>query len=120
MNWYLLSLKNYATFEGRARRREFWAFTLVNAAVGVTLQMLDGLADGGGHYLYAVYAALVFVPSLAVTVRRLHDTGRSGWWMALVLVPALGPIVLLILLLSKGDAGPNGYGVTPRRQPVYA
>jgi uncharacterized membrane protein YhaH (DUF805 family) len=120
MSWYLLALRNYARFEARARRLEFWAFTVVNAVAGLTLQMLDGLAHGRADYLYAVYAALVFLPSLAVAVRRLHDTGRSGWWMLVALVPVVGAIVVLVLMVTGGDAGPNGYGPRPLRHPVHA
>jgi uncharacterized membrane protein YhaH (DUF805 family) len=120
MTWYLTALRNYASFGGRAGRIEFWAFTVVNLVFEVTLQMLDDLAPEGPHYLYAIYAALVFVPSLALGVRRLHDTGRSALWLAVALVPVVGVIVLVVLLLSKGDAGHNAYGAAPGRSPVYA
>lgn len=120
MTWYLVALRRYARLTGRAHRTEFWAFTLINAFLGVMLQMLDGLAAQQPHYLYAIYAALVFVPSLAVGVRRLHDTGRSGWWVAVVVVPVIGVIVLVAMLLSKGDPGDNAYGRMPSRSPAYA
>ncbi|MDT0378598.1 DUF805 domain-containing protein [Streptomyces sp. DSM 42041] len=115
MHWYLDVLKNYATFSGRARRKEYWMFTLFNAIVLVALLAIGFAALGeNGVYLYLVYVVAVLVPTLAVTVRRLHDTGRTGWWYFISFVPLVGPIVLLVFLCTAGNPAPNQYGADPK------
>lgn len=110
MNWYFEVLKKYATFTGRARRKEYWFYNLVNFIIMVLLGGLDEVlqTDGG---LGAIYILATFLPSLAVSVRRLHDTGRSGWWMLISLVPFIGFIVLLIFMCIETQTGSNKYGV---------
>ncbi|MGA5657491.1 DUF805 domain-containing protein [Rahnella contaminans] len=105
MNWYIKALKNYSTFSGRARRREYWWFTLFNGLIsmGVTLIALLFGDDGIISTLYSLFALL---PGLAVMVRRNHDTGYSGWWI-------LCPVFNLILMFFKSDPEDNRFGPYP-------
>lgn len=122
MNWYLEVLRKYAVFEGRARRQEYWTFVLINTTISLGLGLLEralGFApDIDQSVLSSIYALAVLVPSLAVGVRRLHDTGRSGWYMFLVLIPILGSIALLVLQLFDSDPGNNQYGSNPKEAPA--
>jgi uncharacterized membrane protein YhaH (DUF805 family) len=122
MNTYLSVLKQYADFKGRARRREFWTFTLVNVAIGVLLNMLamvPGL-EIISMIVYAVFALALLIPSLAVSFRRMHDTGRSAWWLLISLVPFVGAIVLLVFYLLDSQPGDNKYGPNPKGVGVVA
>ncbi|MER6464545.1 DUF805 domain-containing protein [Streptomyces sp. NPDC001288] len=112
MNWYLAALRKYATFSGRARRSEFWLFTLFNGLAVLLAGILDGVL-GWGLWLTFVYLLFVFVPTLAVAVRRLHDTGRAGWWLLIALIP-FGGIVLLVFDVLEGTSGRNKYGPDPK------
>jgi len=111
MDWYLDVLKKYAVFEGRARRKEYWMFFLFNIIIAVVLGIIDGILGIG--VLSAIYMLAVLVPGIAVTVRRLHDTGRSGWWILIGLVPIVG-LVLLVFMFLDGTPGPNKYGPSPQ------
>lgn len=119
MNWYLAALKKYAVFEGRARRKEYWYFTLFNTLILIGLSVID-LASGtfseesGMGLLGGIYALGVLVPDVTVSVRRLHDTGRSGWWLLLVLVPLIGPLVLLVFMVLDSQPGENQHGPNPK------
>jgi uncharacterized membrane protein YhaH (DUF805 family) len=116
MYWYLKVLKQYADFSGRARRKEYWMFFLFNLIFTAVLSVLDiliTLAVGAG-FLYILYALAVFIPSLAVLVRRLHDTGKSGWWIFITLIPLIGWIWLFVLLCADSDAD-NEYGKNPKQ-----
>ncbi|MEW1615212.1 MULTISPECIES: DUF805 domain-containing protein [unclassified Streptomyces] len=115
MNWYLAVLKNYAGFSGRARRKEYWLFTLINLIVVAILMGLGAAIDTTVPYL--IYMVATIIPSLAVMVRRLHDTGRSGWWFLISFVPLVGGIVLLVFLASEGKAEANEYGTNPKLAP---
>jgi uncharacterized membrane protein YhaH (DUF805 family) len=120
MQWYLAVLKNYAGFSGRARRTEYWMFGLVNFVITLVFYILAFLHAGFFIVLVALYGLAVLVPSLAVLVRRLHDTGMSGWWILIVLVPFVGGIVLLVFTLLPGNHGPNRYGDDPKGAPMAA
>jgi len=115
MNWYVNVLKNYVGFSGRARRTEYWMFVLFNAIIAFVLYLpflfTQEIAFAS---LYSIYALAVFLPSLAVTVRRLHDTGKSGWWYLISLVPLVGAIMLIIFTATAGAQGPNQYGADPK------
>lgn len=134
MNWYLSVLKNYATFSGRARRKEYWMFTLFNTIAFILLYIIASIfAEVGGDVgagigllLLSIYSLGTLLPSLAVTVRRLHDTGRSGWWLLILLIPFVGSIVLLIFMGSDSQtgnsldhtAGRNQYGENPKLEKI--
>ncbi len=115
MSWYIGALKKYADFNGRAGKAEFWMFTLISTIISVILYLIDGGIMPGSniHLLYTVYSLAVLVPSLAVSVRRLHDTGRSGWWILINVIPILGQLVYLVFLLQDSQ-GANQYGSSPR------
>ena len=102
---------NYATFSGRAPRSEYWFFTLYHSLI--VLVCMAGFPFGLGYSLLALSFLANFLPSLSVLVRRLHDTGRSGWWYWIVLVPLVGPILVLVWLCTRGTFGGNGYGHDP-------
>lgn len=102
---------NYATFSGRASRSEYWFFTLYHFLV--VLVCMTGFPFGLSYSLLALSFLVNFLPSLSVLVRRLHDTGRSGWWYWIALVPLVGPILLLVWLCTRGTCGSNGYGSDP-------
>ena len=106
IDWYLEPLRKYARFNGRARRKEYWYFTLFTILASAILGFVGGLA-GLKDTLSSLYNLAVLVPSIAVGVRRLHDTGRTGWWLLL-------PIVNIIFLAQDGEKGTNNYGDDPK------
>ena len=113
MNYYLDCLKTkYCCFTGRARRKEYWLFTLVNFVVTFLLGIIDQKLTGG--WLQLVYGLAVLLPGLGVSVRRLHDIGKSGWWLLLGFVPIVGPIVLLVFMCMDGKPGTNEFGPNPK------
>jgi uncharacterized membrane protein YhaH (DUF805 family) len=119
MSWYLAVLKKYAVFSGRARRKEYWMFVLFNIIFSVVAIMLDNVLgtaskDLGYGVIYGLYVLAVLLPGLAVTVRRLHDVGKSGWWIFISLIPLIGSIWLLVLLATDGQPGENKWGVNPK------
>ncbi len=120
MNWYLEVLKKYAVFQGRARRKEYWMFTLFNVLISIALMIIGailGLAeDGGSNILSTLYCLAVLLPGIAVSVRRLHDTDRSGWWLLIGLIPIIGAIVLLIFLVQDSQPNENQYGPNPKQE----
>lgn len=125
MNWYLEVLKKYVEFSGRARRKEYWFFVLFNFLVYLGLVIIDGLtgsldAKSGIGLLSGLYSLAVLLPYLGVTVRRLHDTGRSGWWLLIALIPLVGPIVLLVFMVLDSTPGQNEYGDNPKEEAAPA
>jgi uncharacterized membrane protein YhaH (DUF805 family) len=139
MEWAILPLRRYAEFSGRSRPKEYWMFVLFVAVTMLVLTFVDsalglggtserylsrgpmgfamGFSNSGG-LLTALFALGVLVPSIAVGVRRLHDTDRSGWWLLIGLVPLIGTIVLLVFLISGGTRGPNRFGADPLELPA--
>lgn len=119
MYWYLKCLKQYADFKGRARRKEFWMFALVNGIISTILTiiavMLGLVSETGLSPITSLYSLVVFLPNLAVSVRRLHDVGKSGWYFLLVLIPLLGLIYLIYLYAKEGESGANQYGEDPKK-----
>lgn len=113
MNWYLEVLKKYAVFEGRARRKEYWMFFLFNFIIVFALGIIEELIGGPG-LISTLYLLAVLIPSIAVGVRRLHDIGRSGWWLLIGVIPLIGGIVLLVFFVKDSSAGPNQYGANPK------
>ncbi|MDG1271071.1 MAG: DUF805 domain-containing protein [Flavobacteriaceae bacterium] len=123
MNWYLKVLKQYADFNGRARRKEYWMFALFNFIFTIVAIILDyalGLTVGELPYgvIYFLYTLAVFIPSLAAVVRRLHDVGKSGWMILIPLIPLIGSIWLFILLVTDSKPGENQYGQNPKEVTV--
>lgn len=113
MNWYLDVLKKYAVFNGRARRKEYWMFFLFNIIIAVVLGIVEGIVGGPG-VLAGIYGLAVLLPGIAVSIRRLHDTDRSGWWLLIGLVPLIGAIVLLVFFVQDSQAAENQYGPNPK------
>ncbi|MEN6461470.1 MAG: DUF805 domain-containing protein [Syntrophomonas sp.] len=118
MNWYLSVLKKYAVFKGRARRKEYWMFTLFNAIFAIVAAFLDNIfgtniIDDYG-VIYLLYCLAIVLPSLGVSVRRLHDVGKSGWLLFISLIPIIGVIWLLVLACIDGNPGDNKYGANPK------
>ena len=124
MEWYLKVMRdNYANFSGRARRREYWMYVLVQSIIMIGLMILDsvlgldfelqGISLGYG-YLYLIGLIVHFIPSLAVVVRRLHDVGKSGWFYFIFLIPIIGIIWLLILYCTEGQKEDNKWGPDPK------
>jgi uncharacterized membrane protein YhaH (DUF805 family) len=117
VDWYLGVWRKYAVFSGRARRKEYWMFFLFNLIATFLLSFADvmlGFADESGNGLLGgIYALAVLIPSIAVGVRRMHDTNHSGWWLIV-------PIVSLVLALMEGTRGPNRFGPDPKERIGYA
>ena len=129
MEWYLKVMRdNYANFKGRARRKEYWMYTLIFTVLLIALMTImfsvlsfsdeTGIETGPSVYLTVILVIVFlfahFIPTIALTVRRLHDTGKSGWWYLIVLVPYLGNFVIFIFTLIDGDRGDNKYGSNPK------
>lgn len=120
MNWYLKVLHQYADFNGRARRMEYWMFVLFNmmfAIIALVVDNIIGIAfeEIGYGPLHLIYCLAIVIPSIAVAARRLHDSGRSGWWILISFIPFIGGIWLLVLLLLESDPGDNEYGPNPKK-----
>lgn len=114
-NWYLDCLKlHYADFNGRARRSEFWYFVLCNAIVSAVLSLIFGLIKL--PFVAGLYSLAVLVPSLAVAVRRMHDIGKSGWFLLVSLIPLVGVIWLIVLYCQDSQPGENGWGKNPKEE----
>jgi uncharacterized membrane protein YhaH (DUF805 family) len=108
MNWYLYVLKNYATFSGRARRKEFWMFILFHCIFVFIFSFIDGFTKPEYYGINDVYSLAVLIPSTAVYFRRMHDIGKSGWF-------SLIPVYNLILACKAGTEGDNRYGADPKQ-----
>lgn len=124
MNWYFVVLKKYADFSGRARRKEYWMFFLVNLlfyvltivadnALGITIDKKPADFFGEGP-IYYVYCLAMVLPSIAVLIRRLHDIGKSGWYSLLMFIPFLGSIYLFVQTCYDSTPGDNKYGANPK------
>lgn len=112
MGWYIKVLKNYFGFSGRARRKEYWMFMLFTLIISFVLSFIDVMLEMA--LLNSVYSLAIIVPSLAVLIRRLHDTSRSGWWALLLLVPLIGAIVILVFTIQDSKPGDNQFGPNPK------
>ncbi|ODG93144.1 MULTISPECIES: DUF805 domain-containing protein [Bacillaceae] len=113
MEWYLKVLKNYVVFSGRARRTEYWMFFLFNAIITIILSILQSIADID-NILTGIYGLLTILPSLAVGARRLHDSGRSGWWLLIGIIPFIGTIILIVFFCLDSEEGDNRFGANPK------
>ena len=135
MQWMILPYKRYFDFSGRSRRKEYWMFALFTFLVSLAIDIVFGvpsyrhvgsfvgfssLVSGTGGLVQNLFTLFSFIPSLAVSVRRLHDQDRSGWLLLLVLIPVLGWFALLVLMCLEGTKGDNSYGPDPKRPGVDA
>ena len=107
MNYFIGALKKYADFTGRARRQEYWMFVLIYMVINIVLAVL------GLELISAIVGLGLLIPSISIAARRLHDTGRSGWWQLIVLIPIIGVIVLIVFLAQDGHDA-NDYGLNPK------
>ncbi len=119
MIWYLLVLKKYAVFSGRSSRKEFWYFSLISFLIAIVLAVADVMtgtfdAEIGIGLLGGIYVIAILIPGIAVSVRRLHDTDRSGWWLLIAFIPLIGAIVLLVFWAQDSQPGENQYGSNPK------
>lgn len=110
--------QKYATFSGRARRSEYWYYTLFSFLVSLAASIVGGAlfvhSEGDVNILSALASIALFLPGLGVAIRRLHDIGKSGWWYLIALVPFIGWIVLLVFMCRDSDRGPNQFGPSPK------
>ena len=114
MEWYLRVMKeNYSNFSGRARRKEYWMFALFQSIILIAGMVLDGLFGTAG-LIYIIVALAHLIPGIAVSVRRLHDVGKSGWFLLLPFIPIIGAIWYFVLACTDGDSGENAYGGSPK------
>lgn len=118
MNYYVDVLKRYVDFDGRARRKEFWMFILINAGINIVLSIITLIIPFLGFISY-LYSLAVLLPTLSVGARRLHDIGKSGWFQLLMIVP-LANIWLIVLWATDGQRGDNQYGPDPKADEVAA
>jgi len=121
MNWFIKAFKNYANFKGRSQRAEYWYFILVyfilSILVGfVDLLLFQVLPLATVQILGNLLALILFIPSISVAARRLHDTGRSGWWQLIILIPIIGFLVLIYFLVQDSDISANEYGENPKEE----
>lgn len=119
MNWYLKVLKQYADFSGRARRKEYWMFFLFNTIFAFLAAIIDNVVgtaspESGYGIFYGIYGLALFIPGLAVGVRRLHDVGKSGWMLLIALIPLIGAIWLLVLMVTDSQQASNKWGENPK------
>lgn len=119
MNWFLAALGKYAVFSGRAQRAEYWYFVLFYLLIYLGLMIVDSLTGSfseaiGLGLTSGLFTLAMLLPSIAVGVRRLHDTDRSGWWTLIGFIPLIGAIVLLVFLVQDSSPGANRYGENPK------
>jgi uncharacterized membrane protein YhaH (DUF805 family) len=128
MSWFIVALKKYAVFSGRARRKEYWMYTLFYVlisylAMGIITGIVAISAISGNSnptvfiapiVLFTILYLAFLIPTLAVTVRRLHDTSRSGWWYFISFIPFVGGIILIVFLAEDSKPGDNQYGPNPK------
>lgn len=123
IEYYKMALSKYADFTGRSRRSEYWFFALGNVLIYFALAFLGGILAGATGsetaglipmILLGIFVLAIIIPSLAVAVRRLHDTGRSGWWYLIGLVPFIGSIVLIVFFCTDSEPGANQWGPNPK------
>lgn len=117
MSYYLGVLKKYAVFSGRACRKEYWMFILINAVVVMGISAIDHIAGTKGT-IGTLYGFALIVPILAVTVRRLHDVGKNGYWYFICIIPFIGSIWLLMLLCKDSEEGSNRFGENVKKNIV--
>lgn len=122
MTWYFAALKKYAVFRGRSRRKEFWYFVLFNFLIFGALVVIDlktNIIDthGGPGIFSSIFFWVILIPSIAASVRRLHDTNHSGWLLLIIFIPLIGWVALLQFMARPGDLTANPYGENPGHIP---
>lgn len=123
MSWFRMALQNYVVFSGRSRRAEFWWFNLVFVIVYCALSLVDVVtgtfdADNGIGLTSGIFLLAMLPPALSVSVRRMHDIDRTGWWVLLSLIPLLGGAVIMLFAMIDGTRGGNRYGADPKALPA--
>lgn len=118
MSWYFMAFKKYAEFTGRSRRKEYWMFYLFNIFAAIILAVIEVLLFGKESIITGIYILVIFLPSLALIVRRLHDTDHSGWWFFINFIPILGPLWFFYLMCKDGDHETNRFGDDPTSRDV--
>lgn len=126
ISYYLLAFKKYAIFTGRSQRAEYWFFLLFNVIFTVILTLIDiainnATSDFDENFgiLSLIYLVIILVPSIAVSIRRLHDTDHSGWWISVYLIPILGPVIFVFFAIQDSDREENQYGVNPKGEKRF-
>lgn len=115
MNYYTLALKKFADFNKRSTRSEYWYFILFNLCISIAITLLGTvIGNKTSSVLGGLYTLAMFIPSIAVSIRRLHDTNHSGWWILIPFIPIVGFIIFLIFMLTDSDPGDNLYGPNPK------
>ena len=121
MDWFIEGFKKFADFSGRARRKAYWMFTLIHYLISIILIMMLKMTDtvmiemsNTLGIIYLLYFLAVMIPFLSLSVRRMHDTGRSGWAVLSTFIPFVGIIILLIFLCEEGQSTDNEYGPNPK------
>ena len=121
MTWYLKVFKQYFDFRGRARRKEYWMFTLINTLILLALMFIEFVVlganpeTGEGIIFYPLYTLITFIPGLAVSIRRLHDTGKRGWYLFTMFVPLIGVFILIYYLAQDSERDSNRWGANPKK-----
>lgn len=118
MKYYIEAFKRFADFNGRIRRKAYWMFFLFNLIFSIIASGVDYAT--GTAFIGTIYSLVLLIPSLSAAARRLHDTGRSGWWQLLHLIPVLGTIIVLILCAMDSQEGENDYGSNPKENDLQA
>jgi len=111
MEYFTDALKKYADFTGRARRKEYWMFVLIYTLIMIGLAILETIIGFG--FISTLFSLALLVPSISISARRLHDTGRTGWWQLISLIPLIG-IIVLIVFLAQDSHDANTYGPNPK------
>ncbi|MGB3633758.1 MAG: DUF805 domain-containing protein [Rubrobacteraceae bacterium] len=120
MSWFIEALKKYAVFSGRSRRKEYWYFVIFFLLIGTVLSFVDSVISTDAEFLAdigllnGIFLLALLLPSIAVTVRRLHDIGRTGWWYLISFIPIIGTIVLLVFTVQDSMSESNRYGSNPK------
>jgi len=119
MHWYFKVFREYFNFSGRARRKEYWMFALFNMLAALLFLFLDYIVIGTMGFgdispFYLLYLVISLIPGIAVSVRRLHDIGKSGWWTLIGLIPLIGTIILIVFFCTEGNVGINEFGSDPK------
>jgi len=118
MDYYLAVLKKYATFSGRAQRAEYWYFLLFNFIASIVIGIISAVIGDDKGIIGVLYSLAIFIPALAVSVRRLHDIGKSGWMILITLIPFIGSIWLFVLMVIDSNPGENKYGPNPKEATI--